>query len=219
MIKWAECREGDVLFEVFLPEHDRESSGCLLRAICHGQIVQERQIRLTWPPRFGPDMGDVAAIEAELEALSQEIAQHPMPMARTGSYAPGSVESVPQDPVVHALLYSLIEAYVEAESMLSITPEQTVAYLELPTGVTAKGLYPIAVIQRREHRMRRMIAMANLIESEPSVHVRETDLIDAALRNDVAEIRNILGACGIEAPRRPAGWSEDPSATPKEGMP
>ena len=219
MIKWGEGREGDVLFEVFLPEHDRESSCCLLRASCQGQIVQERQIRLTWPPRFGPDMGDVAAIEAELEALNQEIAQHPMPTACLGNYTPRPVESVPQEPMVHAWLYSLIRAYVEAESLLSLTPEQTAAYLELPTGATADGLYPIAVMQRRERRMRHMIAMASLIESEPGVHALKSELIDAVLRDDAAEIRSILGACGIEEPSWLAGWSAGPSDTTKEVTP
>lgn len=107
MIKWGEFKDGDAVFEAFLPEHDRESDAWLLRSSRHGYILEERRVHLTWPPRFGPDSGDVAQIEAELDASMARVALL-QPPATQGGYVPDPCDDVVSEPHVLAVLDALL---------------------------------------------------------------------------------------------------------------
>jgi len=101
VLKWRDHTEDDTLFEVFLPEHDREGSSARLRAVRRGHIVAERDVSLTWRPTFGPDQGDVEAIEAELDSMIAEITPLGAPDL-DGPYDPGPTEIEAPDPFMHA---------------------------------------------------------------------------------------------------------------------
>ena len=197
MIKWSEFHEGNVLYEAFLPEHERESCAWLLRASCRGHILKEVRHRLTWPPRFGPDSGDVAAVEAIAEKLIAELTHTEVPPG-AGPYLP-STDDVPQvDPVVHAIHYALIEEFAEAETSLRLSPEQTAKYLKLPVCASARGLFPVAVSSERGDRMRRLIALGHLVKSRRDVESIKSELLNALLAYDLPQLRILLGAGGSD---------------------
>lgn len=197
MIKWSEFRDGDRLFEAFLPEHEAEPQEWLLRASCLDQILEERRIRLTWPPRFGPDAGDVAMIEAELDiAIAHAVSQPTNSCVE--KYVPGPSEIAPPDPYFHAVIGTLLAEYLDAERSLGLTLDQSSNFLELPVMAGTEGLYPMAITPKRDGRMRRLIALANLLQNDPRVQARKTDLLAALLLDDVPTIKTILIAQGID---------------------
>jgi hypothetical protein len=197
VIKWGEFKDGNAVFEAFLPEHDRESSAWLLRSSRHGHVLEERRVRLTWPPRFGPDSGDVAKIEAELDASMARVAPL-QPPATQGGYVPGPCDDVASEPHVLAVLAALLAEYVDAEKALGLTEEQSRTYLGLPHGTRADGLYPMAVTPKRDGQMRRMIALARVVERDSRMFPRKSDLLAAVLADDISCVRGIVSAQGVE---------------------
>lgn len=197
MIKWSEFREGDVLYEAFLPEHERETSGWLLRASCRGHVLAERRETLTWPPRFGPDMGDVAVLEAITEGLVTELASAQVPEGEGPYVAPAS-ELGPFDPYVHAVLYALVEEYARSEATFALTEEQSTAYLSLPVRANARGLYPMAVTPERDHRMRRLIALERVLSSRADLQPHKDTLLQAVLACDLPRLRMVLQDLGVD---------------------
>lgn len=197
MIKWGEFKDGDTVFEAFLPEHDRESDAWLLRSSRQGHILEERRVRLTWPPRFGPDSGDVAQIEAELDASMARVASL-QPSATHGGYVPDPCDDVAAEPHVLAVLAALLAEYIEAEKALGLTEEQSRTYLGLPHGTRADGLYPMAVTPKRDGQLRRMIALARVVERDSRISPRKSELLAAVLADDISCVRGILSAQGVE---------------------
>jgi hypothetical protein len=196
MIKWVESREGDFLYEFFLPEHEREAGEWLVRASALGNVLGERRGRLTWLPRFGPDMGDVAVAEAATEELIQEISRRAMP-TEPGSYVPTEMTLPPVDPMTHAVLYGLIEAFVEAERELGLTLDQISTYLELPVNYGASGLHPFAVTARRDGRMRRMVALMHVMRNHPETAPLREALIEAVLAENIPLLMQRLAEVGL----------------------
>lgn len=197
MIKWGEFKDGDAVFEAFLPEHNAESDAWLLRSSRHGHILEERRVRLTWPPRFGPDSGDVAQIEAELDASMARVAQL-QPSAMPGTYVPGPCNEAPTEPHVLAVLANLLTEYVEAEKALGLTHDQSRAYLSLPDGASAGDLYPIAITPDRDGRIHRLIGLARVVARDSRVLPRKPELLAAVLAGDVQAIRSVLAAQGVQ---------------------
>lgn len=197
MIKWSEFAEGDSLFEAFLPEHDRESSSWLLRWSRNGHIVEERRVGLTWPPRFGPDAGDVAQIEAVLDTMIKGLSTQ-QPLETRGDYMPAPFSPLLSEPHVLAALAVCVAEYMDAERMLGLNEEETRRYLALPDRAKADGLYPMAVTPERDFRMRRLIILARLIEQDARAAPRRTELIAAVLADDVPAIVRILEDSGIQ---------------------
>lgn len=197
MIKWSEFREGDVLYEAFLPEHERETCGWLIRASCRGHVLAERRETLTWPPRFGPDMGDVAVLEAITDGLVTELATAQVPDGE-GPYVPPASELGPVDPYVHAVLYALVEEYAQSEAAFGLTEEQSTAYLSLPVRASARGLYPLAVTPERDHRMRRLIALERVLSSRSDLQPHKDTLLEAVLAYDIPRLRTVLKDLGVE---------------------
>ncbi len=197
MIKWSEFAEGDSLFEAFLPEHDRESSSWLLRWSRNGHIVEERRVGLTWPPRFGPDAGDVAQIEAVLDNLITGLSAQP-PLETPGDYVPTPISPLTSEPHVLAALAVCVAEYIDAERILGLNEEETRRYLALPDRAKADGLYPMAVTPERDHRMRRLITLARLLEQDARAAPRRTELIAAVLADDVPTIVRIRVESGIQ---------------------
>jgi hypothetical protein len=196
VIKWSEFAEGDSLFEAFLPEHDRESCSWLLRWSRNGHIVEERRVGLTWPPRFGPDVGDVAQIEAVLDTLITGLSAQ-QSLETPGDYLPRPFSPLPSEPHVLAALAVCAAEYIDAERILGLNAEETRRYLALPDRATADGLYPIAVNPERDRRMRRLITLAKLLEQDPRAAPRRTELIAATLAEDGPAIVRILEQIGI----------------------
>ena len=196
MIKWVESREGDYLYEFFLPEHERECGEWLVRASSLGHILGERRGRLTWVPRFGPDMGDVAVAEAATAELIQAIAAQERP-TQQGSYVPTEFNLPPVDPMTHAVLHGLIQEYVEAEKDLGLTPDQTSAYLDLPVKSSATGLHPFAITARRDGRMRRMVALMHILRNRPETSSKRDGLLEAVLAEDIPLLKRLLAEVGL----------------------
>lgn len=197
MIKWSEFREGDVLYEAFLPEHQRETCGWLIRASCRGHILAERRETLTWPPRFGPDVGDVAVLEAITDALVKELATAQVPDGE-GPYVPPASKLRPVDPYMHAVLYALVEEYAKAEAAFGLTEEQSTAYLSLPVCAHARGIYPLAVTPERDHRMRRLIALDRVLGGRADLQAHKHTLLEAVLAYDIPRLRAVLQELGVD---------------------
>jgi len=198
VIKWSEFAEGDSLFEAFLPEHDRESCSWLLRWSRNGHIVEERRVGLTWPPRFGPDVGDVAQIEAVLDSLISGLSAPP-PLETSGDYVPAPFSPLSSEPHVLAALAVCVAEYIEAERALGLNEEETRRYLALPDRAKADGLYPMAVTPERGSRMRRLITLSSLLAQDARAAARRTELIAAVLADDVPAIVRLLEDSGIQA--------------------
>ena len=196
MIKWSESNDGDVLYEAFLPEHEEEPCHWLIRASCRGHILAERTESLTWPPRFGPDVDDVAVLRGLTDTLAKDLTPYAMPDGE-GNYAPAPVEVPQPEPILHALQYALIQEYVEAEVSIGLTDAQSAAYLNFPVVAGASGLYPMAVTPQRDHRMRGIVALDRLLKDRPDAHAFKSDLLSAVLADDIARVRVLLEGAGI----------------------
>lgn len=197
LIKWSEFREGDVLYEAFHPEHEQERCAWLLRASCRGHILSEQHLRMTWPPRFGPDMGDVAAVEALAEKFIVIMSTVQIPQGE-GAYVPSSPTLPPVEPHVHAVLYALVEQYAQSADSIGLNAEQSAAYLELSGRPRANGLFPAAVTPERDSRMRRLIALDHALRNQPEVLPIRRDLMNAVLASDIPGIRELLRSVGLE---------------------
>lgn len=191
MIKWGEYRDGEAVFEAFLPEHEGEAQEWLLRASRLGHILAERRIRLTWPPRFGPDHGDVVRAEVELEALMAAVAALPL-AGSEGAYLPGPCKVADPEPILHASLHALLDDYLAAIASMQVTDEQARMHLGLPVGLAAERLYPMAVTKEREGRMKRLVALATLLSRDERLMPHKADLLTAILAEDIDIVRKIL---------------------------
>ena len=205
MIKWVDCLEGEILYEFFLPEHEAEPCDWLVRMSARGHILGERRGRLTWRPKFGPDCGDVAVVEAATDEMARAAVATPLPDSQ-GSYAPQEVNLPPVNPMTHAFLYAVVEEYSEAERALGISAQQTTSYLQLPVLASASGLHPFAVTPQRENRMRRAIALMHILKRHPETAPKHDVLLDAVLTEDIATLTNVLAELGL-----PPAQSEEES--------
>jgi hypothetical protein len=196
VIKWGEFRDGGFLFEAFLPEHEGQQLSWVIRTSCRGHVVDERRIQLVWPPRFGPDAGDVARLESVLDVVIESVKRLSLPESE-GAYEAGASEAVDPDPYVHAALHGLLDEYVEAEATLQLSPEQSAAYLDLDPGLSAQGLFPMAITPRRDARMRKLAALARLVISDDRVRGRAPELVAALMRDDSPAIRAVFEQAGL----------------------
>lgn len=201
MIKWSEFEEGGVLYEAFLREHEKEPCGWLVRASCRGHVLAERRLSLTWPPRFGPDVGDVAALKATAEMLINQQQDKALPVGK-GTYAPVPSQMSAPEPILHAMLYSLVQQYAEAERFLGLTETQTAEYLGLPVIASAEGLYPFAMTRTRDGKMNRIVALARVLKAKPEIHLHKETLLGAVLADDIPQLRSMLAAAGVEIGER-----------------
>lgn len=197
MIKWAELRDGDVLYEVFLPEHESEACDSLLRASSRGHILGERRLSLTWPPRFGPDVDDMAATERMAEKLAVELDSTPRPEGE-GTYRAGPIDLPPVEPILLAFSYALVEQFVQAEASLGLSEAQTAAYLHLPVTAGASGLYPYAVTAERDARMRKLIALDVMLKRHPALQTVQADVLNAVLTSDQSTLLELLAKAGLD---------------------
>lgn len=203
MIKWVDCLEGEIRYEFFLPEHEAERCEWLVRVSARGHILEERRGRLTWRPKFGPDCGDVAVVEAVTDEMARDAVATPLPES-PGSYEPQEVDLPPVNPMTQAFLYALVEEYAEAERALGVTPQQSASYLELPVVASAAGLHPFAVTPAREYRMRRAIALMHILKNHPETAPKKEVLLDAVLAEDISTLTNVLAELGLPPAKREA---------------
>ncbi|HEY2345709.1 MAG TPA: hypothetical protein VGH80_07485 [Xanthomonadaceae bacterium] len=187
--------EGDILFEVFLPEHDHEGKW-LLRASRSGHVLAERTGSLTWRPTFGPDMGDVATLEAQIDQLLPVVTAMQL-SDDTGSYQPGPVQINEPNPIEHAVLFNMLEQGQQAIVALGIPLDLTARLLELPEGCCLEDLYPIALIGRRADRLQRLIALNRLIAAHPSLIASKDAIVMALQVDDLDAIRHVLTDAGV----------------------
>ena len=199
MLKYGHFEEADTVYEAFLPESDKESSHWLIRASRRGHVVAERHVRIGWRPMFGPDVGDVAALEEGLDRLIVEIKDTPFPDSQ-GDYVPGEVQIEAPNPLMHAALYAMLQDFPEAAAALGLTREVTSTFLALPAHCRVEDLYPVAVTKERYGRMQRVVALGALSEKHAEVRARSATLIDAVLRDDVDRLKQELDATGLKAP-------------------
>ncbi|MBS0457908.1 MAG: hypothetical protein JSS44_11320 [Proteobacteria bacterium] len=197
LLKWSECQEEDTLYEAFLPGHDQDGQTWLLRASRNGHILAERHIPMVWRPRFGPDQGDVAHLESELERLIDDLRTEPSPHATDGPYIPGPVEVDPPDPYEHAALHALLEDYTSATVALELTPSAHLSLLDLPTGYSLDGLYPVAITAKRAERMRRLIALQRVLERYPALVASKPALLAAVTTDELTAIKQMLEDAGV----------------------
>ena len=206
MLKWAEFSSEGTLYEAFLPESDKDGDAWVLRAIRSNQVVAERKVRLAWRPSFGPDSGDLEALESELDRLMEELRVVPVP-AHQGAYVAGEVEVDPPDPLHHAALYGLLESFPAVAQTLELEPGWVSRLLGLPEGWRVEDLYPVALTRRRRARMERLAALSNLVFRHPELVARMPVLLVAILHDDADALKAELLAVGLvgDEPSPPGG--------------
>ena len=197
MLKYGHFEEADTVYEAFLPESDRESGGWLIRASRRGHVVAERNVQIEWRPLFGPDVGDVAALEAGLDRLIRDIKDTPFPEGR-GDYVPGDVQIEPPEPALHVSLHAILQDFQDAAAKLGLTAEAIGTFLGLPENTSIEDLYPIAVTKARYGRMQRIVALCALSERHASIGARRAALIEAVLKGDDMQLNQELAATGFE---------------------
>ncbi|MBS0575062.1 MAG: hypothetical protein JSS45_01350 [Proteobacteria bacterium] len=197
MIKWRECTEGDILFEAFLPEHDHDHEmQWLLRASRSGHVLAERSGSLTWRPTFGPDGGDVAAIDAEIDQLLPEVAAMPV-SAEPGPYQPGPAQIAEPNPIEHAVLFNLLEQGQGAVAALGVPSDLLTQFLDLSEGCCLEDLYPIALSGRRAQRLQRLVALHHLVIKHPGLLASKNAILMALQVDDLDAIRRVLEDAGV----------------------
>lgn len=197
MLKWAEFVDENTLYEAFLPESDLDGSTWLLRAVRRGNIVAERSVPMVHRPTFGPDSGDVLALEDALDRLIDSLRSLPAP-GGVGSYQVGEISIATPDPMQHGFLYMLKEEFLESARDLELDPAWVCALLALSEGRTADQLYPVAITPLRQGRMERVVALRSLLPRYPSLASQRAGLLDAILCDDVEALRSLLNVAGVK---------------------
>lgn len=197
MLKWAEFVDENTLYEAFLPESDLDGSAWLLRAVRRGHVVAERAVPMVHRPAFGPDSGDVLALEEALDRLIDSIRLSPAP-EDVGSYQGSEISIALPDPMQHGFLHGLKEGFLESVRDLELEPTWVGALLKLSEGRTADQLYPVAITPLRQAGMERVVALRSLLPRYPSLAAQRTKLLDAILRDDVGALRTLLNDAGVK---------------------
>jgi hypothetical protein len=73
MDEWSRFELGGHLFVAFLPSSDDEDQVFTLVVSKDGRELRREAIPLLHRPIFGPDAGDVAALNARVEAVIREL--------------------------------------------------------------------------------------------------------------------------------------------------
>lgn len=173
MIKWGEFVENGMCVEAFLPEHEKEPQEWVLLASRAGNIVGVRRERLTWVPRMGPDMHDVANAEAAAEALLSECVKHPggpIPSRDDlvgAQFENGAEPEPPPNPIMDAWKWKLIERFAEAAPRLGLETAEVSRLLGLRPDHPVQGLLPFAVRKRRFELMQRLSNIAAILDFDP----------------------------------------------------
>ncbi|HEY6940095.1 hypothetical protein [Dokdonella sp.] len=164
MLKWSEYSQDGVLFEAYLPGHELEDQQWLIRASRDGVLLAERRIELTWVPRFGPDAGDVAQIEAALDAMLKALSSGRLdasPDGRRVSYEPVHPHLKENNPVNAALAHGALEDYGNAAKVLDLDESMCRAFGGLPAGLPIAGTLPMMVTNAMRERM---VAVGNVFD-------------------------------------------------------
>jgi len=66
---FAAFEERGYRVEAFMPGSANEPRVWTIRVTRRGELVREATVRMTHEPRFGPDAGDVQALEEETDRL------------------------------------------------------------------------------------------------------------------------------------------------------
>jgi len=168
MLKWSEYRESGVLFEAYLPEHAAEPQEWLLRASRDGWILVEQQLRLDWTPRFGPDVGDIAALESALDKLLRELASGALDksaseLVAAPIYEPPAPQLRASNPLSDALRYDALQYYCEIAKALVLEPQVCSQFIGLADDRPIEGLLPYAVTEAMAERMGLVVATGVVI--------------------------------------------------------
>lgn len=163
MLKWSEYSQDGVLFEAYLPGHELEDQQWLIRASRDGVLLAERRIELTWVPRFGPDAGDVAQIEAALDAMLKALSSGRLDASADGrrvTYEAVHPHLKENNPLNAALAFGALEDYGNAIKVLDLDESMCRAFAGLPADLPIAGTLPMMVT----HAMReRMAAVGNVL--------------------------------------------------------
>ena len=203
MLKWGEFTEGETLYEAFHPESDKDGGSWLIRVVLRGHVVAERHVPMLYRPTFGPDIGDVAALEAALDQLIGEVKNQAIPHD-SGPYVALSVQIESPDPMLHATCYALLEQFPAASRDLGMPLESIAKLLSLPEGWTVEDLYPVAVTAERQARIRRVLALKSLADRHPHLTSHMPALIEALPHDDVAGLQRELQHLGVDLAPMPS---------------
>jgi hypothetical protein len=162
MLKWSEYSQDGVLFEAYLPGHELEGQQWLIRASRDGVLLAERQIELTWVPRFGPDAGDVAQIEAALDAMLKALSSGRLDASADGrrvTYEAVHPHLKENNPVNAALAHGALEDYSSAAKVLGLDESMCRVFAGLPADLPIAGTLPMMVTNAMRERM---VAVGNV---------------------------------------------------------
>jgi hypothetical protein len=167
MVKWSDYEQDGVIFEAFLPSDETEPQEWLLRASRGGILLTERRIRLTWVPRFGPDVSDVAQLEAALDDMLVELSKGVLDARADGrkvTIEPLRTATEGNSPEGAALAHIALSAYAETLQTLQLPPPLFRAFAHLPPTPSLGSLLPMTVSVEMRNHMLAVVAVGNLIQ-------------------------------------------------------
>lgn len=200
MLKWGEFTEDGTIYEAFHPESDKDGGSWMIRVVRRGHVISERHIPMIYRPTFGPDTGDVAALERALDQLIGEVSSQPFPQ-EAGPYVALPVQVEQVDPLLHATCHALLNQFPAAARELGMSREVVAKLLSLPEGWDVDDLYPVAITAERQARMQITLAIQALTERNPRLSLHMPVLLEAIMEDDISILQRELEQAGIsEAP-------------------
>lgn len=194
MVKWSDYEQDGVIFEAFLPSDETETQEWLVRASRGGILLTERRIRLTWVPRFGPDISDVAQLEEALDGMLVELSEGALDAKADGrkvTIEPRRATAQANSPEDAALAHIALTAYAKSLQALHLPPPLFRAFARLPPTPALGSLLPMMVSIEMRDRMLAVIAVGDLIQDLPeSGRLPYVTRLQGAMTTDV--VANVL---------------------------
>lgn len=161
---WAAFTENGFLFEAFLPESEDESQVWTVR-ISRGAEAHMHQLRLTWPPQFGPDGGDIAALERLSEQQAAALAARGDVTVTPSEAVPPTPDAgtLPTDPMAGAIAFQLLRGFDDVMEAWAMTDDERRRWLGRRSDQPIRRLFAWAITADDRERLRQTLMLHSLL--------------------------------------------------------
>lgn len=179
MRRWAAFTENGFLFEAFLPESEDESQVWTVR-ISRDTEVHMRPLRLTWPPQFGPDAGDIAALERFSEQEAAALAARGDVTVTPSEAVPPMPDTgtLPIDLMTGAIAFQLLQGFDDVMEAWAMTDDERRRWLARRSDQPIRRLFAWAITADDRERLRQTLMLHSLLMK----HFRSIDATAQWLR-------------------------------------
>lgn len=164
---WAAFKENGFLFEALLPESDDEDLVWTVR-ISRGNEIHTHRLKLIWPPRFGPDAGDIEMLERFSEQQARALADRSdVTVSATESVQPppGS-DTWPADPLTGAQAYQLLERFDGVMGAWSMADDERRRFLRRNPDQPVRRLFAWAISADDRARLKQIVALQTRLQEQ-----------------------------------------------------